>query len=394
MIITRLEREGERPVVVKRADLAGAERLQREAERLARASHPGVVQVLHGGAVVDGWELRTAHAGRPLSSADRGGVREVAGVVASAATTLADLHQLGLVHGRIDASHVLIGDHGRAVLCGFGDGSVAARAEDDVAALGTLLGQLLEVEDDAEPIPDRRWRRSRAWSGWERRALLLIADQATAEPPTRRPSARRLAAAIVEAVPELGPGAQPARRPAEALDLDPMASLRAGVLVEPRDVRSRSTRWLAAVAAVLLGTAVVWLPTGPPGSSPVTAPATVMTEAGSPTTEAAGLRTAATLPGSVLSAGGHRYRLGQPGDEVLVADWDCDGTSTPALLRPRTGEVYVFPRWAEDTRLAVEPVLTVPGAMDLVSEGIGDGCAALSVRLRAGDLVPVIEAAP
>ena len=48
-----------------------------------------------------------------------------------------------MVHGRLDASHILVGDHGRPVLCGFGDGCVDARPEDDVAALGVLLGDLL-----------------------------------------------------------------------------------------------------------------------------------------------------------------------------------------------------------------------------------------------------------
>jgi hypothetical protein len=98
------------------------------------------------------------------------------------------------------------------------------------------------------------------------------------------------------------------------------------------------------------------------------------------------------VQGAVLQAEGRRYRVGQAGDEVLVDDWDCDGTPTPALLRPSTGEVYLFPRWIESATLAVEPIATVPGAAALVSEPLGDGCADLAVRRRDGAVVPVSEA--
>jgi hypothetical protein len=373
-------------VVVKRADGADRDRLRLEGERLARASHPGVVQVLRSGRVGDGWELRTAHAGRPLSSLDGPEVREVASLVASAATTLADLHQLGLIHGRIDGSHVLVGEQGRAVLCGFGDGHGGARPEADVAALGTLLERLLGAgDDDLEPIPVHRWRRPRTWSGWERRALLLLADQATAEPATRRPTARRLAAAIAEAVPELGPPDPAERRDAKGADVDPVASLRAGVLVDARERRRTPAGGVLAAALVAVVLVAAGLRDGPRRSE----------EAGAPTSRASEPPpTAATVEGSVLHAEGRRYRVGQAGDEVLVDDWDCDGTPTPALLRPSTGEVYLFPRWIEDATLTVEPIVTVPGAAALVSEPLGDGCADLVVRTRGGAVVPVIEAGP
>ena len=155
---TTVEVDGDRAVVVKRSPAHAVEQLRREGERLRRASHPGVVQVLRSAPAGDGWELRTAHAGRPLSILDARTVPQVAAVVAAVASTLADLHALGIVHGRLDASHVLVGEQGRPVLCGFGDGAADARPEDDVAAVGRLLTSLLAREDDAEPIPERWWR--------------------------------------------------------------------------------------------------------------------------------------------------------------------------------------------------------------------------------------------
>lgn len=393
-LATEVEAADDRAVVVKRASGTHTEPLRREGERLLRASHPGVVEVLRSAPAGEGWELRTAHAGRPLSTLDRPTVPQVAAIVAAVASTVADLHHLGIVHGRLEASRVLLGDHGRPVLCGFGSGIEAARPEDDVAALGELLGELLGQDDDGEPIPERRWRRGRSWSGWDRRALLLLADQACAEPPTRRPTARRLAAAITEAVPERARLDRPAAPPDVDVvigEIDPIESLRASALVD--DDKTRASR-PPAIVLVGLGAAMLvagaWRLSGGEGSAPPVAIDTV--PASPPTSAASELHTATPVAGSLLTVEGRRYRVGQDGDQLLVEDWDCDGVPTPALLRPATGEVYVFPRWADRDELAVEPVLQVAGAEALVSEVSAQGCPTLAVRTPSGELVPVIEA--
>ncbi|MGH9178930.1 MAG: hypothetical protein ACRD0N_10305, partial [Acidimicrobiales bacterium] len=59
-----------------------------------------------------------------------------------------------------------------------------------------------------------------------------------------------------------------------------------------------------------------------------------------------GCRTPVVWHDNVLEAGGARYRLGRPGDQLLLGDWDCDGRDTPALYRPSTGQVFVFTDWA------------------------------------------------
>lgn len=53
----------------------------------------------------------------------------------------------------------------------------------------------------------------------------------------------------------------------------------------------------------------------------------------------------------------NRFRLGEPGDEFLLGDWDCSGQATPGLYRPSTGETYLFDRWASGT----EPATATPG---------------------------------
>ena len=42
-----------------------------------------------------------------------------------------------------------------------------------------------------------------------------------------------------------------------------------------------------------------------------------------------------------------RWRLGTALDQLLLGDWDCDGTDTPALYEPSTGRVFQFQSWPQ-----------------------------------------------
>jgi hypothetical protein len=375
VLATGVELDDAGAVVVKRAaGAAAAESLRQEGDRLRRAAHPGVVAVAGSARTPEGWELRLAHAGRPVSSLGALAPRAVAAVSASVASTVADLHDLGIVHGRLDATHVLVGEGGRPVLCGFGDGAGDAARHDDVAAIGRILGDLLG--DDAEPelIPERRWRAARPRTGWERKALLAVADMAVAEPPERRPSARRLAAAIAAAVPSAT--ASSLERSDEGGATDPIERLRpAGEPVADAPRPSRALV-LALVGVMALVVAVARLRAGSP-------------DAAARDVELEVIATAAPVEGSVVVADGRRYRVGEPGDHLLVDDWWCDGEPTPAVLRPSTDEVFVFERWTADEPLAIPPTTTVPGATTLVSQRAPDGCPRLAAAVDGGRFVPV-----
>lgn len=186
------------PVAVKTAvNPEEVTRLAYEAARLRRAAHPGVVAVLDHQIVGDAQaELRTRYAGRSLDGW-QGGLARLAGIGAAVAATLADLHELGIVHGRLAPSHVLVGMDGRPRLCGFAalDPGVPA---DDVAALGRLLGQLAE-RTGIERRGTFGWRRA---PFAERRAFEDVLAQATDPAPERRPSARSLAGSLLVAVPD------------------------------------------------------------------------------------------------------------------------------------------------------------------------------------------------
>ncbi len=73
-----------------------------------------------------------------------------------------------------------------------------------------------------------------------------------------------------------------------------------------------------------------------------------------------------------------RFALGDPGDQVVLGDWDGDGRDTPALYDPRRGLVVRFDSWAE-------PGQTLTGSFDPAPAG---GRAEV-VRRDGGDTVDV-----
>lgn len=359
-------------MVVTRAEgLEEADRLRRCGQRLATVAHPGVVQLVSSGGDERRWELVTTHAGRPIDAAPGLTPAQVAHVLSQVATTLADLHDLHCVHGRLAARHILLGPEGRPTLCGFGpEAPEGACPADDVAALGRIVPELVAADQPVEPIPERRWSRRRRWDGWARATLLTIADQACAEPPSRRPTARRLAASLADAFSEATP-------PAHVQDAGP-----------PGDDRIGTRLRLAAAGLVVVAAspAVVGALTG---GAPVASPEERGAVDTVDTVDIDDIDDVA-VEGRVVSVGSQRWEVGQPGDVVTVGDWDCDGIVTPAVLRPTTGEVFVFERWADQEQVA-RPVAAAPGAVRIGEVGGPDGCSSISATSSDGDTVPVVE---
>jgi hypothetical protein len=91
-----------------------------------------------------------------------------------------------------------------------------------------------------------------------------------------------------------------------------------------------------------------------------------------------GCAEAVRVDGNRITAGDRRWVLGEPGDEIAVADWDCDGQPTPAVLRPASGQVFIFDDWApRHATIAARLVGTVPGAAAFGPRH--DGCPPLVV---------------
>jgi len=453
-------------------------RLRHEAEVLERARHPGVVELVHLEERGEDTALLTlAVAEGSLERRPRPSVPRVAALAASLASTLADLHAMGVVHGRIEASHVLVGRDGRPILCGFSEAATDSTSAsspaaddlptppDDLAGLGRLVLALLSADTEIEPIPELRRRlfaraRHPGWTGYQQRALLTLADQASADEPSHRPTARAFAAALSAAFPDallhdepttsrrldlrVEPEAGP--EPAEELEQEAPAD---GPEVDPHTARPatppagrRAPRVAIAGGAALvgvLGLATLALgassvrggarpqlvaeeasdravvadqpPTTagdpPPTPSPSSTTSTTATPAstsadpasgndgaqGCPTADGPvadldgdGCAGAISVEGTVVTTDAGRFQVGEDGDEVVLGDWDCDGSSTPALLRPDTGDVFVFERWAsQEDEVSTTAVQQVDGATDLRVDRTG-GCDRLVVTAAGGEV--------
>src|SRR5204862_6287121 len=123
---------GRRVTAKAAANADEAVRLEREAERLEAARHPGVVDLVGVDGHGVGSLLLTAYVDGPtLAHVGQLPLEESAGLLAVVASTLADLHDLGLVHGAVSPDHVIVGPGGRTVLCslayGGGDGEPVGR---------------------------------------------------------------------------------------------------------------------------------------------------------------------------------------------------------------------------------------------------------------------------
>ena len=409
--------------------------IAREAEVLEAARHPGVVELIG----VDGSGALPALvtlqvAGPTLGAEPPVSVEEVAGVLAAVASTLADLHSLGVVHGALAPDHVLLSPGGRPVLCGFGHGGRIGQAPVAPPALPPGFsdparppGGPLHPPTDVFGLGAlTQWLVQRCPAGGGGRPLLrlrALAARATAADPDRRPTARELASAIADAVPGSrlpaaggdavnapGPGAGPRRRRRRATTprravviafglgvaavvvlaglrvvrpaVQPLGTWDRQPAARPPETRPPATS-LPSTAATQLGRAERR------GCPAVTAPLAADTDGDGCAEE---LRWADGVLETVAPASDHggggsaRWRVGGPGDQLATGDWSCAGSPTLALLRPATGEVFVFDGWAMPGRDQVADLAgRVEGGFAMrAAELDGDPCPDLVVDRRHG----------
>ncbi len=310
------------------------------------------------------------------------------------------------------------------------------RPSRDVYALGRLLEHLTAP---AEPTSSRH-RSSRTPT--LHRSIAALVAQATAEDPTCRPTA----AAFLEGVLALTPS------PLLALDPEPPArgirphhrpEEHAGREATPPHRRRGRLLAAAVSASAVIGIVVLEvgrpdppevatvLPVGaappsasvapPPGESttagldapgptglsssteptrpttPTSTPPTTGPRAPScddarqpvaPTAPAPPCTRSAPAPAEGIIVGADRYAVGDPGDEVLVGDWRCDTSLDVTVVRPRTGDVYLFERLPHsgdpDEVGAVQIAHLGPGAHLEAGPADPDGCPALVGRLADG----------
>lgn len=298
-----------RVAVVKVALTGDRQDRQSEARWLAEVRHRGVVQLL--GVDDDPVTLRTLHAGSTTLRTANALPRTAAILLADAAVTLADLHDRGIVHGQITLDHLIVCEE-RVLFCSP-DGTESEKRT-DLTGLGQCIQSLLERWDaDKIEVPDRK--------SWIRVCSRLHSND---EAYSARRAARELA--------RLG--------------------AKAGLTTN--DHRKSDTK------------------VGPQGSGIVAtltrAPIGLALGAGAFVVAVAGLVALGASNGSgedesiasvEVLVGDHRYEIpGEPGDQALAFDLDCETGVTVAYLQVATSSVWIF----GDPNVAPIELAIVPGA--------------------------------
>ncbi len=430
------ERDGDSLEWVKEA--TGAEerrRLDVERAILARARHPGVVELIERADEptsrlrtrwVDGVTLATC---RSLDGP------EVLGLGAALASTVADLHDLGIDHGAIAPEHVLVDPRGRPVLCGFGHASrrsIADRGRQDGRGDTVALCQMVR-ERLPEP-PTRRLRRVLQVGGVGRSVSARQLARHLANPtlgarlPTPdRPSGSTVGSRPLGGVPQspgspVGDvdtpvvGAGHDRAPV-AVDAGPTVAERSAarfrLLPAGHGWHRRRIAVVALLGATVVGAAVVVLggvgsggrsgggeargrAGGTVGSRSVAQPAPAPFVAGCPRVDAGCVPVPHATDAMVVDGVG--YTLGRARDVIVLGRWACGPASEPALLRPSTGQLWIFERWATAGRDVVgRPLAPVPGATSLRVEPARSssprqgGCDQLGVLDQSGRVITHLD---
>ena len=126
-----------------------------------------------------------------------------------------------------------------------------------------------------------------------------------------------------------------------------LRSLTAPVVSSPRRRPPRRLRIIATLACAAATASLVFIGSSPPKS-----------ERTNPN--------ARTARGNIVEWAGRRWAVGQPGDVVAIGRWSCDGRALPAVLRPATGDIWVFTGWPRGRApVAGRPARSVPDAVRL-----------------------------
>jgi serine/threonine protein kinase len=384
-----------------------------EAAALLAIEHPNIVRLMdvRGDALV----FERAAGGslhELLDARGRLAAGEVVTVGLAIADALGEVHRRGLAHGDVHPGNILFSDEMLPLLADFG--STSAVGGGAPVAYGAAGFAAPEVERRHAPSPASP--HSDQWSlGATLRAAIgpivptplavVLAVALAPEPADRFPNMAAMATALsCAAAPARVRPAPPSKRRSQRPSKGPTSAPvtrrfgpRPPVTSSGRGIRRPTPLAIAVIAvlAVLAGAGVARLrPSldGPP------APVTANEPPSPPVCPAREVGAAAptTLPGDRVVVGcsvtalqrgnellvtldgvAHRYLIGDPTDVVLLGDWDCDGTDTPALYDPETGRVLAFGSWnANEDPVASAPL--APNGEPSVTRR--DGCDTVAIH--------------
>jgi hypothetical protein len=351
------------PLVAKRASGAARRRLRREAELLGHLEDLPVVRLIAIRESDDCTDLVTADGGADLSIVGGRDPDALLRTLASAASAIGALHVAGWTHGAICAEHLVADPEGDVVLCSLGSahpvGDEREGMEHDVAQLRTVIDRLLGRADPCwSTAQRRRWRQvGRRYAG-----RLRSADAAGDD--GRPVSATELADLLGCLVDDRGRASRHGRPQHRSRPRMQLAGASTALVIGAVATGVTALLWGAMGTAGSTSTAMP----EPSPARPTDAGARLRCDESDATAvmdvDADGCPDRVVVEGNELRAAGTTVRAGRDGDQVVVATMGCREDAHVVLLRPATGEVFVFEEWPSTDRPSSARIVTVtrPGA--------------------------------
>ncbi|MGB6056926.1 MAG: hypothetical protein WBF71_01580 [Microthrixaceae bacterium] len=423
---------GGRRVIEKEGTARARGRLRREAAALEQLSSRGIIELIEIRESESSTTLVTAYVGaRTLADAARLQPGEILRALRETCVIVMGIHERGWAHGNITAEHVILGPRARVRLCSLGDAvplesdpirfAIRPPSTDESGPSGTsdgevdLLGLIALITGISElPISGDSLRERREW----RRMRSHLAQAADPRPrPAGDSGADDPGISTVEKIKRLaqclefdaktprgiswlwGIRTRSARKKTDRrMRPTPKVLNRRSSSLQPLRVRGLVFAAGVVAAGVVLLTGLVPKESGSDAAAQASnshrpserKPTAGKTTAGRPGRAAEdGAPLPHGSPGNLVVSDGRIYRVGVEGDRVVVGDWNCDGDESALLLRPSSGEVYVFREWASEGQpSAAELISVIEGATELFGHS-GD-CGAATVRTGSGSDLPLI----
>lgn len=358
-------------VVHKQATGPDRKTLRREASALAQIGSSHVVRLIELNESESLTDMVTADAGsRTLADQTKIAPLELLRALRDCVEGLRELHMSGWEHGGLSPDHVIVGARGRVRLCSLSaakrlpmqesegsDPGIDATSRRDVS---DLLGMIDTIAGST--ASDRSWLDRRERQRLNRQILHASAMARDALRSTGSP--REVLNYLDEMLGEVS--STPARSAAHQ-----SRHGRSGRRTHPgtvgsrsHPIRQRSAAGALVIGAVLVGVVAIGSVTSRAyGTSAVEArprPSTVeratignditpttSSATSSTTSEAVADSELTTLDvtpplDNVVMIDGTTYSVGDRGDVAMAGDWSCDGRERAVLLRPSSGELFIF----------------------------------------------------
>lgn len=346
-------------------DLDGIAALKQLVDVLTHVDHPSVIRIestrfeAHRAEV-----LLTTVEGVPLTSPELS-LEQLTKAVASTSAAIAHVHERSVALGTINADSFVVRTDASAVLHGFDDAimnATKAQQRDDIQKLAAFARSCIPEVD-------------------------TLRDRINGSPATP------LRESLVRILEQAENGSLDARQLAEklrhALWFDNATSLR------HQEARQKKFSWplgrhvtasaLTVIAAlgIVTGTRIQSNAASSPPPPP-DAPSCQLRTGTTVDTDLDGCPDTVAVSDGVVTINTDRYAIGVPGDEIVLGNWQCNAQTTLALLRPSTGELFIFDEWPKPGSTSRPRTLTVPApSSDLHAQRV-DECDALAVTTAHG----------